>query len=64
MGNTDPWKTGMLILTQKEASSCITLQFLDHPLYSLHSEFLSPLDFATYETEDPFATPQYSVHIL
>ena len=25
---------------------------------SLHSEFLSPFNFATHETEDPFATPQ------
>ena len=25
---------------------------------SFHSEFLSPFDFATHKTEDPFATPQ------
>ena len=41
-----------------ERSSLINLQLRDHPFDSLHSEFLSPLNFATHETEDPFATPQ------
>ena len=41
-----------------ERSSFIILQLRDHPFDSLHSEFLSPLNFATHETEDPFAMPQ------
>ena len=66
MGNKVPWKTGVLIYLPvtlrpthfpAERSSFITLQLRDHPFDSLHSEFLSPLNFATHETEDPFATP-------
>ena len=41
-----------------ERSSFITLELRDHPFDSLNSEVLSPLNFATHETEDPFATPQ------
>ena len=39
-------------------SSFISLLLRDHPFDSLHSEVLSPLNFATHEMEDPFATPQ------
>ena len=40
-----------------ERSSFIPLQLRDHSFDSLRSEFLSPFNFATHETEDPFATP-------
>ena len=40
-------------------SSFVSLKARNHPFYSLHSEFLSPFKFATHETEDPFATPQF-----
>ena len=40
-----------------ERSSFITLYLRDHPFDSLHSEILSPLNFATHEMEDPFAAP-------
>ena len=61
-----PWKIGMLIYLPVTTGPLIVLQnevvfiFLqlrDHPFRSLHSEFLSPSNFATYEMEDPFATP-------
>ena len=42
-------------------SIVITLSLRDHQFDSLHSEFLSPLNFSTHETEDPFATPQVMV---
>ena len=35
-----------------ERSSFITLQLRDHPFDSFHSEILSPLNYATHETED------------
>ena len=41
-----------------ERSRQNTLQLRDHPFDSLQSEFVSPSNFATHETEDPFATPQ------
>ena len=40
-----------------ERSSLISLQLRDHPFDSLHFACLSPFNFATHETEDPFATP-------
>ena len=47
-----------------ERSSFISLQFRDHPFDSLNSVVLSPLNFATHETQDPFATPQKPQKIL
>ena len=68
MGNKVPWKTGMLIyllVTSRPLISCRKNQFyhlvsvLRPPnLSAMHSViFISQLNFATHETEDPFATP-------
>ena len=69
MGNKAPWKIGMtinlpvtsrpLISLQKEAvpSPC---NFATTHLTACILTFLCPLNFATHETEDPFATPQNS----
>ena len=66
-GNKVPWKTGMLIYLpvtsrplispQKEAvlSPC---NFATTRLTACILNFLSPLNVATHETEDPFAAPQ------
>ena len=40
-------------------SSFVSLELRDRPFDSLHSEVLSCLNFATHETEDPFATPHF-----
>ena len=44
-----------------EINTFISLQLRDHPFNSLHPDFLSPLNFATHETEDPSfqKCPQY-----
>ena len=44
-----------------ERSSFTSLWLRDRPFDSLRSEFLSPLNFATHEREDPFATPHFSL---
>ena len=67
MGNKVPWKTGMLfylpvtsrplIFPQKEAVLSPCYFAITH-LTACILKFLSPLNFATHEMEDPFATPQ------
>ena len=42
---------------------CFLPVTLDHPFDSLHSEVSSPLNIATDETKDPFATPQKLQHL-
>ena len=69
MGNKVPWKIGMLlhlpvtsqprIFPQKEAFYLPVTSW--HPFDSLHSQFLSPFNFATHEMEDPFATSQKQI---
>ena len=52
-----PYNFATTHFPQKEAvlSPC---NFATTPFDSLHSEILSPLNFATHKMEDPFATPQ------
>ena len=68
MGHKVPWKIGMLICHPVTARPLIFLQkeailspckLRDHPFAILHSEVLSPLNFATHEMEDPFAARQF-----
>ena len=66
MGHKVPWKTGVLICHLVTLRPLISrrkrLVYLPvtsrPPIRQFHSAFLSPLNFATHEVEDPFATPQ------
>ena len=69
MGKKVPCKTGVRIYLAVTSRPLISLaedavlspcNFRDHPFDSLHSEFISPLNFATHETEDPSQRPNFS----
>ena len=51
--------TSRPLMFPAERSSFINLDLRDHPFDSLHSEFLSPFNFATHETEDPSQRPKF-----
>ena len=68
MGNKVPWKTGMLIYLPVTSRPLIFLllkgavlspcNFATARLTACILNFLSPLNFATHEMEDAYATPQ------